>query len=165
LIESFTGISPTGANKLFFVVITLSMFSAASLSEIMRASYQAVDRGQYEAAVSIGLTKVQAFMCIVLPQAFFSAIPNLSNTILFLLKEGSLAYIIGLIDVIGKANYIVGLQLGAYLLETYVALVLIYWPLSIVIGYGSKKLEGFFNFDQRKLKTIEDVQPGSGQRG
>lgn len=132
--------------KVKFVVITLTLFSTSSLSEVYRAAYEALDKAQLEAADSIGMTRRQAFLNIFIPQMLSLMIPNLCNTLLILLKEGALAYTIGLIDLLGKGTYIIGQHLGAYVLETYVTLVIIYWPISLVITAISNRLEKKFDY-------------------
>ena len=120
------GIDINNAGKGFFVITTFSILFAANMSEVFRSSYEAVDRGQREAAVSIGLTEFQAFRRIVLPQCIRVAIPNFTNTLISLMKEGSLAYTIGLIDIMGKGQLIIGQNQGCYSLEVYLALFILY---------------------------------------
>src|SRR5699024_216145 len=87
-------------NVMVFVVIALSLQFSAIMSEVIRSAYQSVDNGQFEAAVSVGLSNVQAYRRIVFPHAFVVALPNLGNGVLALLQEGALAYTIGLIDIV-----------------------------------------------------------------
>lgn len=140
--------------KTVFVVCALGLLFSASAAEIMRSSYNAVDRGQTEAAVTAGLTPFQAFYRIVLPQAFVVALPNLGNSLIALLKEGSLAYTIGLIDIMGEGNMVIQRNYGAYALETYIALAVIYWILTIAIEQLFKKLEAHYS---RGLRRCENV--------
>lgn len=133
LLLAVFGLNINFFHNAFFVVTTFSMFFAATTSEIMRSAYSSVDRGQYEAAVSAGLTGAQAFRRIVLPQAVAVALPNFGNALIVLMKEGSLAYTIGLIDVMGQGILIIARNYGAWALETYIALALIYWACTIAI--------------------------------
>ncbi|MFV0414332.1 MAG: amino acid ABC transporter permease [Oscillospiraceae bacterium] len=155
LLEAVTGIKLDSTEKVKFIVITLSMFCTASLSEVIRSAYESLDKSQMEAAASVGLTRPQAFFHILLPQMLYSAVPNLCNTLLILLKEGSLAYTIGLFDLLGQANYIIGLNMGAYVIEVYVALILIYWPLAILIGALAKRLEKRLDYNTRQYKPAK----------
>lgn len=152
LCQTFFGINIDAQSKTKFVVITLTLFCTSSLSEVIRSSYEAVDKSQIEAAASVGLTNAQAIWYIMLPQMLYTAIPNFCNTILNLLKEGALAYTIGLIDLLGKANYVIGKNLGAYVIETYITLVFIYWPLSILITKCAKYLEAHLDYDNKRKK-------------
>lgn len=150
LVDAVAGINIANANSLCFVVITFSLFLGASLSEVMRTAYGAVNRGQREAALSVGLTEAEAFVRIVLPQAFYVALPNLGNTVIYLVKEGSLAFTIGLVDVMGKASLINTRTMGGYVIEIYIALTAIYWPLSLAIERGFTSLEARYGYAHKK---------------
>ena len=138
-------------SKVFYVVTALGLLFSASAAEIMRSSYLAVPAGQREAALTSGFTEVEAFRRITLPQAFVISIPNLGNSFIVLLKEGSLAFTIGLIDVMGKGNLIISLNYGAYALETYIALAIIYWTLTILLEQLFKKIEKHFSKGRKSL--------------
>ena len=137
------GLNFTGDNKFLYVVFTFSLFIAGSMSEVIRSAYEAVEKGQWDAGVSIGLTPVMVLCEIIFPQAFRYALPNIGNSIIYLFKEGALAYTIGLIDMIGKGNQLIGTDRG-HALEIYLALACIYWPLSIL-------LERIFGFLEKKF--------------
>jgi L-cystine transport system permease protein len=134
-----------GYDKIFFVLVTFTLLFAAPISEVMRSAYEAIDHGQYEAAVSIGLTPWQAFYHIVLPQATVVALPNFGNSVINLMKEGSLAYTIGLIDLIGKGQLIISQNYGAYALETYLALSFLYLLLTLGVEKSFLRLEHAFS--------------------
>ena len=120
-------------HRAVFAIITFTLLFGAYISEVFRAAYTAVPRGQYEAAVSAGLTPFQAFRHVILGQAALVALPNFGNATINLLKEGSLAYTIGLIDMIGKGNLIIAQNFGAYGIEIYLAALLIYWVLVLLL--------------------------------
>ncbi len=82
------------------------------------------------------------------------ALPNFGNGLLELLKEGSLAYTIGLIDVMGKANMIIASNYNSHALEIYIALSIIYWVLSIVIEQFFLKLEKLFGKGKQVVKNV-----------
>ena len=128
-------------DRAFFVILTFSLLFAASMAEVFRTAYIAIDKGQTEAALSIGLTPIQAFIRIVFPQALVVALPNFTNALINLMKEGALAYTIGLIDLMGKGDLIIYNNQGAYNLETYIALSLIYWAMTIIIEKTFMHLE------------------------
>lgn len=133
LVRGVFGVDINQINAIWFAIFSLSLLHGASLSEMMRSAYESVEKGQREAAVSIGLTSFQAFYRIVFPQALVTALPTLGNTIVSLLKDGALAYSIGVVDITGQARYLISMNLGGYVLETYLALALIYWILSLVV--------------------------------
>ena len=141
-------------SKIFFVVTAFSLSFGNVMSEIIRTSYLAVEKGQYEAAVSVGLTRFDAFRRIILPQAAVVALPNIINSILTLLKEGSLAYTIGLIDVMGKANLLIAMNYEAHALETLLALSFIYWSISITIEKANELLEQKLSKGRTFIKTV-----------
>ncbi len=138
--ENF-GVDLNDVDKAVFIVITFSLQFAAAMCEVIRTAYDSVDRGQYEASVSVGLNSIQAYALIIFPQALVVAIPNIGNSILSLFKEGALAYTIGLIDIMGKASLIIAGNYNAHALETYIALSLIYWVISVVIEQTFIKME------------------------
>ena len=86
-----------------------------------------------------------AMVRIVIPQTAVIALPNLGKSFLALLKEGALAFTIGLIDVMGKGNLIISLNYGGYALETYIALALVYWACTLLIEGLFKLLEKHFS--------------------
>lgn len=130
---------------MIFVIIALSLLYSAQLAEIIRSALITVGKGQLEAGLSIGLTPFQSMSRIVIPQAFVVALPNLGNSLIALLKEGALAYTIGLIDVMGAGNLIISRNYGAYALETYIALAVVYWTLTLIIENVFKYLEKRFS--------------------
>ncbi|WP_274309075.1 amino acid ABC transporter permease [Solibacillus daqui] len=140
---------PTGV----FVVVTFSLQFAAMMSEVIRSSYLAIDRGQFEAAVSVGLTPLQAYRRIIFPQALVVALPNFGNGLISVLQEGALAYTIGFIDIVGKANLIIANNYGTHTLEIFIALAVIYWVLSISIEKIFALLEKAFSKGKQPIKT------------
>ena len=109
------------------------------MSEVFRSAYETVDRGQYEAAVTIGLSPKQAFFRVMLPQAAVIALPNFGNSVINLMKESA----IGLIDLLGRTNLIISKNYGAYGVELYVACLLIYWALSFLIEQAFLRMESY----------------------
>ncbi len=146
LAEGVLGINMRKKNVLFFVVITVSLLATASISEIMRSAYKSVDKGQFEAAVSIGMSPFAALRRIVFPQTLYHAIPSMGNLITYLIKEGSLGFTIGLVDIFGKANTLNQNTYSNYILEIYIALALIYWIVAIII-------EKLLKYAERKVSV------------
>lgn len=148
------GIDINDFSKGFFVITTFSILFAASMSEVFRSAYEAIDKGQREAAVSIGLTGFQAFYRIVLPQCVVVAIPNFTNSLINLMKDGSLAYTIGLIDLMGKGQLIIGYNQGSYSLEVYLALFVLYWALTILVEKIFGALERFLAKGKKLVASV-----------
>ena len=145
------GVDINGVSKGVFVILTLTLLFAATLGEIMRSSYLAVDRGQREAALSVGLSEAQAFRRIILPQAATAALPNFGNSLITLMKEGALAYTIGMVDLMGQGNLIIARNYGNFTLETYLALALIYWAMTLIIENLFRRIERALSRGKRGL--------------
>ncbi|MGF9942989.1 amino acid ABC transporter permease [Priestia megaterium] len=140
-------------NTAIFVIITFTLQFAAIMSEVIRSAYQSIDKGQYEAAVSVGLSPFQAYWRIIFPQALVIALPNFGNGIIAVLQEGALAYTIGFIDIVGKANLMITNNINAHALEIYIALAIIYWALSLLIEKFFSMLEKTFSKGKKTLET------------
>lgn len=141
--EAEFGIDMDNLSRAIFVIITFTLLFGAYVSEVFRSAYETVDRGQYEAAVTIGLSPEQAFFRVMLPQAAMIALPNFGNSVINLMKESALAYTIGLIDLLGRTNLIISKNYGAYGVELYVACLLIYWALSFLIEQAFLRMESY----------------------
>ena len=141
--EAEFGIDMDNLSRAIFVIITFTLLFGAYVSEVFRSAYETVDRGQYEAAVTIGLSPEQAFFRVMLPQAAVIALPNFGNSVINLMKESALAYTIGLIDLLGRTNLIISKNYGAYGVELYVACLLIYWALSFLIEQAFLRMESY----------------------
>lgn len=146
LLLNLFGIDIQNEEKILYVIITISILSMVSLSEVIRSAYISIDKGQYEAAISTGLLPVQAMIRIVIPQMIYVALPSIGNIVIYLIKEGSLGFTIGLVDVFGKANSLNQNSYSNYILEIYVALALIYWFSSIILERALKLIEKRVSF-------------------
>ncbi len=133
-----------GWNRLVFLIIAFSLHTAAPLSEVIRSAYLAVGKDQLEAAYSVGMSYFQALRRIILPQAFVIALPNLGNSIIALLKDTSLAFTIGIIDIMGQVRIILGNNYGIGMFEVYFIISLVYWGTCIVIETIIKYMEKTF---------------------
>lgn len=147
------GVNLNNIDKAIFVVVAFTLQFAALMSEVIRSAYLSIDKGQFEAGVSVGLSPLQAYRRIIFPQALVVALPNFGNSLIALLQEGALAYTIGLIDVVGKAELIIASNYNTHALEIFLALAVIYWVLSILIEQFFLKLEKFFSKGKQSLKT------------
>ena len=143
LADSLFKIDMNNLHRAVFAIISFTMLFGGYISEVFRAAYLAVPRGQYESAVCAGLTPLKAFWHILLPQAALIALPNFGNSTISLLKEGALAYTIGLIDLIGRGNLIIAQNFGAFGIEIYLACMLIYWVLTLSLEYLFSKAETY----------------------
>lgn len=120
-------------SRMFFVVLAFSFHTGAYLSEIIRAGYQSVDYDQIEAGLTVGLSYPRIMKDIIIPQALRNSIPNLTTQIIELVKDTSLAFTIGIIDMMGQVKLIIGNNYGLGMLEVYIVISLIYWMIALII--------------------------------
>ncbi|SCS71636.1 amino acid ABC transporter permease [Staphylococcus caeli] len=120
-------------SRLFFVILAFTLHTGAYLSEIIRAGYQSVDYRQIEAGLSIGLSYPRILKEIVIPQALRNSIPNLTTQIIELVKDTSLAFTIGIIDMMGQVKLIIGNNYGLGMLEVYIVISIVYWMIALII--------------------------------
>ena len=119
--------------------IAFSLVSAAYISEIFRASIQAVDKGQWEAARALGLKEWTILSKVILPQAIRIAIPPLGNVILDMIKSTSLMAMITVQDIFQNAKIVGGRELDY--MSMYVLVAFIYWLLCYGFEIIQSRLE------------------------
>lgn len=124
-------------------VVVLSLSFAAYMGENIRGAITSVDKGQFEAGLSIGHTPWQTIKRVIIPQAARVAIPGMSNSFANLFKSTSLCFIVGVKDMTAFAKNQTNLTFRY--LEGYVALIIIYWVILAVVEWGQSKLEKRMN--------------------
>lgn len=125
------------------VVIGLSFNASAYMAETLRAAISSVDKGQMEASLSVGMTYMQAMWRIVLPQAARVAIPPLSNSFIDIIKGSSLAFTLGVTEIMAVAQ---SEGASSYrFLESFTAVILLYWIIISFFGHIQKILEKKMN--------------------
>ncbi len=129
-------------NKLLRAQIAIIMFVSAYMAEVVRGGLQAVPRGQYEAAKSLGLSKFQSLRLIILPQALKLVIPPTVNTAIGMFKDTSLVIIIALFDLMytTKASMKDSEWLG-FSLEAYLFAAVVYFVFCAFMSRTSRRLE------------------------
>jgi L-cystine transport system permease protein len=137
----------TRMEAIYFVIITYAISNGAGFSEIFRAAIRAVDYGQTEAAFSVGMTSRQNFFRIVLPQSVRIAFPNMANSVIGSLKDTSLAFTIGVMDMMGRGDTLIAAT--AHALEVYLSLSIIYYIVVVLFEKIFSKLEKYFNRYQK----------------
>jgi len=123
-------LSPTLA-----AMVGLSLYHGGYLSEVMRPAYLAVDRGQHEAADSLGYTFRQKVTRIVGPQAVYIALPGYGNSVIYLIHNVALVMYIGAADVMATAHLIMERAYNQYQFETYLVLAVIYSLLCLIAWF------------------------------
>lgn len=139
-----TDYSTHGIPALLSVFIAYSLGDGAYFAETIRGAIDAVDRGSIEAAEAFGMTRRKTMLRVILPQAFLIAIPNLGNMLLMLMKNTSLAFTVGVMDIMGQGKVIA--SAGFRFFEVYIALAVIYWCSCFV-------LTRIVNFVEHKLNV------------
>jgi polar amino acid transport system permease protein len=109
-------------------VIGLGLYSGAYISEIVRGAIQSIDRGQMEAARSIGMSSGLAMRSVVLPQAVVRMIPPLGNEFIALIKNSALVSLLTIHDVMHEGQKIISVTYRS--LEVYLAIAVVYFILT-----------------------------------
>ena len=132
----------TFIDKLIRVLIAITLFEAAYMAEVVRGGLQALPKGQYEAARSLGMGYWKMNLLIILPQALKLVIPGIANTLLALVKDTPLIFVVGLMELAGM----IGLAktnpkwLGMAM-EGYVFAGLVFWVICYAMSRYSQNLE------------------------
>lgn len=125
--------------SMVFVLIALSLNQAAYSSETIRAALLSVDKGQIEAAHSLGMSGVQVLRRIIAPQAFVVALPSLGNSLIVMLKETSLAFVCSVVEITARAKIIAGNNYRFF--ESYCSVAIIYWLLTLLVEQLVRRAE------------------------
>lgn len=131
-------------NPVIYAFVVFGINSSASLSEVFRSAISSVNRGQLEAALSIGETHFQAFRRVVLPQAAVSALPNLCSTTVILIKNTSLAFMMTVREITGIAK--IEAAYGYNYVESYIDIFIIYIAVCLLVELIFRKIERRFVF-------------------
>lgn len=115
--------------------------SAAYISEILRGGIEAVDKGQRDAAMSLGLSYRKTMFQIVIPQALKHVLPGLVNESIALLKESSLIAMIGVVDITRASQLIMNQTYRPF--EAYIVAAGIYYVLVMILSVIANRLEGW----------------------
>ncbi|WP_026672890.1 amino acid ABC transporter permease [Alkalihalobacterium bogoriense] len=131
-------------NPILTGVVALSLNSAAYIAEIFRAGIQSIDKGQMEAARSLGMTHTQAMKEVILPQAVKRMVPPLGNEFIVLLKESSLLAVIAAPELMYWGRIAMGQYYRPW--EPYITVALIYLVLTLSLTY-------LLNYIEKRLNT------------
>jgi len=120
-----------GLDAFSAAVIGLSLHFAAYKAESIRAAIIGVDRSQMEASLSIGMTEMQAMRRIILPQATRIALPSLMNYFIDMIKSTSLAFTLGVTEIMARAQMEASSSFKFF--EAFLAVALIYWVMVVIL--------------------------------
>lgn len=129
------GVSPA----FLAATLALGVRSAAYQSQIFRGAIESVQSGQMEAARAVGMSKLDAIRHVVLPQALRRSVPGFQNEFTIVLKDTSIAYAIGVAELLKKSYDLFSLQTSAAL-EVFLAASLIYFVLTFSVNRGIEAL-------------------------
>ena len=141
-----TGVLGLDLSKVTAGCIALALNSAAYVAEIIRAGINAVNKGQLEAARSLGMNQMQAMRFIVFPQAIKNILPALGNEFVTVIKESSVVSVIGVSELIFQTGVVQGASFKPFL--PYVIVSLIYF----VLTFALSRLLGVA---ERRMKTSD----------
>lgn len=116
---------------------------AAYFGEIYRSGIQSIPRGQYEAAEVLGYSRLQTFTKIVLPQVLKRILPAMSNEIITLVKDTSLAFVLGIMEMFSQAKALAASQVS---LVPYVIAGVIYWIFNFIVEVILTRIEKRMNY-------------------
>lgn len=144
VLEALFNLDTRRWGKIIFVDLALILNQGVFLGEIFRGAITSIPKGQREAAIACGMTEFSAFVKIVLPQAVRVALPATGLNLIGLFQETSLVFMIGVMDIIGRAS-----ALGAtsgHSLESYLIIAVIFLAINLLLTTIttkiSKKLRG-----------------------
>ncbi|CAM3163282.1 amino acid ABC transporter permease [Paracoccus nototheniae] len=129
----------TGIDGVTAAIIGLTLHFSAYMAESIRGAILGVDRSQWEAAQSVGMTRGQLLRRIILPQAARTAAPTLMNYFIDMIKSTSLAFTLGVTEMMGAAQKEAA---GSFLyLEAFLVVALSYWVIVETLSVGQRRLE------------------------
>jgi len=132
----------TYVDKLIRVLIAITLFEAAYMAEVIRGGLQALPKGQYEAAKSLGMGYWKMHFFIILPQALKLVIPGIANTFLALVKDTPLIFVVGLLELAGMVNLAkTNPKWLGMAMEGYVFAGLVFWVICYSMSRYSQNLE------------------------
>lgn len=128
-------------------LITLTLNAGAYLSEIFRGGINAVNKGQVEAARSLGLSSSRTMLKVVLPQAIKISIPAMVNQFIITVKDTSILSVIGLAEIVNRAKVYVGKTYQFF--ATYILVAVCYLVVISILMVFSRYLEKKFNYERK----------------
>ncbi|MBD2113128.1 MULTISPECIES: ABC transporter permease subunit [Cyanophyceae] len=146
-------------NRIFAAVLALSLNVAAYLAEILRGGIQSIDRGQWEAGESLAMNPVETMRYVVFPQAFRRILPPLGNEFITLIKDTSLAAVIGFEELFRQGQLTVATTYRAF--EVYLAVAIVYLVMTSLASFVFKRLEAYMDPINRPRKAKKDPVPSA----
>ncbi len=128
-----------GINGVTAAILGLTLHFSAYMAESIRAAILGVDRSQWEAAQAVGMTQTQSMRRIILPQAARVAAPTLVNYFIDMIKSTSLAFTLGVTEMMGATQKEAA---GSFLyFEAFLVVAVLYWAIVEILSFLQKRLE------------------------
>lgn len=154
------GVDVGNINKEFYAILAFTLNMMVFLGENIRSSIQAVPKGQFEAGRSVGMTEAQTLFYIITPQALHISLPMLGTIFVALFQATSLAYLVGVTDMIGKVR-LIGTKTG-HSLEGYIVCAIVFVVISVILEQVFKFLNNKLDYANKKGKDIEVMAADGG---
>jgi general L-amino acid transport system permease protein len=139
----------TYMDKLVRVIIAITLFEAAYMAEVIRGGLQALPRGQYDAAKSLGMGYWRMHLLVILPQALKLVIPGIANTFLALVKDTPLILVVGLLELVGMIDMAkTNPDWLGFASEGYVFAGVVFWIICFNMSRYSQRLELRYKTDR-----------------
>ena len=138
---------PVAVGASLTIFVTFVLFEAAYYAEIVRAGFRSISTGQYAACEALGLSKLNAYVYILFPQAIRNVLPILLTQTIVLFQDTSLVYVISATDLLGAATKIA--QRDGRLVEMYLIVGVIYFLFCYAASQSVKRLQGRLAFGGR----------------
>ena len=138
------------------ITVAIVLFQAAYMAETVRGGLQTIPKGQFNAAYSLGLTKRQAYVSVILPQALVAVIPAFVNSLLSCFMDTSLVTVVSMYDLTGSLRLALGDAVWRnYFVEGYVFIAAVYFVSSFAMSRYSQWLEGYLTGAKRSASALE----------
>lgn len=144
-LSGIVGLDYNGTNipPAIILIVAVSFTVASFQAETIRGSFLSINKGQIEAAQSLGYTPFQMFKRIIAPQALVEALPEFSSSFLIVMKAISLGFMITVVDIFAEARLIA--TDNSYYVEAFFAAALMYWAISAITVNLSSKYEEYLH--------------------
>ncbi len=149
------GIDTGSWSPMVYALAAYSLNLSAFFAEIFRSAYLSLDYKQIEAAQSLGMSETQTFFRVIFPQGAAVALPNLTNMSLEQMKNTSIAAVIGVYDILAKAQQLAKNNYGVGQMELYLTVGVIFWILGLLILFVSNLATRRLNKGNPALQTTK----------
>ncbi|HKK33814.1 MAG TPA: amino acid ABC transporter permease [Desulfomicrobiaceae bacterium] len=141
-VELFSNLPPLSA-----AVMAMAICYGAYMGEVFRAGIESIDKGQTEAARSLGFNRIETMFMVILPQAWRTILPPVGNEFIALLKDSSLVSILAVSDILRRGREFASESF--YYFEAFTMVALVYLIITLILSKGVSKMEQRLNYYER----------------